>query len=334
MITEALYHDYGVTAACTVRLGVGTNSLPQSRSIVMGDAWFGSVKAVAATAERGMEGIYQVKTNHGLYPNMFIEDTLEDTPGGKHIAMQGNAPNGANLIVVGYRYNSKVSLCFVATRNAGSTREGEPYEMKFMDTHGNVHVRLVSRPALISSFFGKSSCVDKHNQARQYELALKKKWETCDPMFCLETTMIGLNTVDIWKLSKYNLLFSKSKMKHKAEDGMTCNLFAGILTKQLLRKADDVMRKSASSNIRTIDTLHSEDEPVSDISCISEPGATVQYYDLVKTTKGKTYRKSRRCIKVGCNMLTTTYCSCCNKAYFHATNHSRHGRKCLTKQIR
>ena len=153
-------------------------------------------------------------------------------------------------------------------------------------------------------------------------------------MFRLETTMIGLNTVDTWKLSKHHLLFSKLQMKHKAEAGMTCNLFAGILTKQLLRKADDVMRKSASSNIRTIDTSHSEDEPVSDISCTSDPGATVRYYDLIVNSKGKSYRKSRRCIKVGCNMLTTTYCSCCKKAYCHATDRSRHDRKCLTEHIR
>ena len=55
MRTEDFYHELGATAACTVRLGVGTNSLPESRSIVMGDAWFGSVKADAATTERRME---------------------------------------------------------------------------------------------------------------------------------------------------------------------------------------------------------------------------------------------------------------------------------------
>ena len=57
MRTEDFYHELGATAACTVRLGVGTNSLPQSISIVIGDAWFDSVKAATATAERGMEGI-------------------------------------------------------------------------------------------------------------------------------------------------------------------------------------------------------------------------------------------------------------------------------------
>ena len=311
MRTEDFYHELGATAACTVRLGVGTNSLPESRSIVMGDAWFDSVKAAAATAKRGMEDIYQVKSNHGLYPKKFIEEVLEGVPGGTHIVLQGTAPNEAELIAVEYRYSSKVSLCFVATKNAGSTREGEPYETKFTDGHGNVYVRLVSRPALISSFFNKSNCVDRHNQARQYELALKKKWETRDTFFRLRTTMIGLNTVDTWKLSKHPLLFSKFQIKHKVEAGMTCSLFTGILAKQLLRKANEFKRKSTSSNIMTIDTSSSEDDPVSDLSYTSEPGRKVRYYALTTNSKGKSYRKSRRCVKVGCIMLTTTYCSCC-----------------------
>ena len=122
MRTEDFYYELGATAACTVRLGVGTNSLPESKSIAMGNSWFSSVTSTAATAGRMIEGIYQVNINHGLYPKKFIEEELEDYPGGMRTVMQGRGPNGAELIAVGYRYNSKVSLCFVATKNAGSTR--------------------------------------------------------------------------------------------------------------------------------------------------------------------------------------------------------------------
>jgi len=171
----------------------------------MGDAWFDSVKAAAATTEKGMEGIYQVKSNHGLYPKDFIEDLLDKSPGGTHIVIQGTHPDGVELIAVGYRHNSKVTLCFIATKNAGYTREGETYEMKFTDDHENIHVRLISRPALISHFFNSSKCVNKHNQARQYELGLEKKWETCDPYFRLATLFIGVNVVDTWKLNTHTL---------------------------------------------------------------------------------------------------------------------------------
>ena len=143
--------------------------------------------------------------------------------------------------------------------------------------------------------------------------------------------MIGLNTVDTWKLSKHHLLFSKLQMKHKAEAGMTCSLFTGILAKQLLRKANAFKRKSTSSNITTIDTSNSEDDPVSDLSYTSEPGTKVRYYAVTTNSKGNSYRKSRRCVKVGCNMLTTTYGSCCKKAYCSATDSSRHERKYLTE---
>jgi len=89
----------------------------------MGDAWLGSVKAAEATAEKGMEGIYQVKSNHGLYSKDFIEDLLDEGPGVTHIAMQGTHPDGVELIVGRYHYNSKVSLCFVIIKNAEPTRE-------------------------------------------------------------------------------------------------------------------------------------------------------------------------------------------------------------------
>ena len=52
-------------------------------------------------------------------------------------------------------------------------------------------------------------------------------------------------------------------MKHKAENGMTYIFFAGILKKQLLRKAHAGMRSLGSSTTDTIDTLHSEEEEVS-----------------------------------------------------------------------
>ena len=66
---------------------------------------------------------------------------------------------------------------------------------------------------------------------------------------------------------------------------MTCSLFAGILANQLLRNAYKIKRNSASSNIRTIDISHSEDDPVFDLSYTSGPVAKVQYYGLAVNSK-------------------------------------------------
>jgi len=85
-----------------------------------------------------------VKNNKGLFPKDYIEKALEDAPGGVQ-----TAPNGIELIALGYRYSTKTTLFFVATANAGSTRPGKEYEMKYTDDHGNVCVHLVERPDII-----------------------------------------------------------------------------------------------------------------------------------------------------------------------------------------
>jgi hypothetical protein len=67
--------------------------------------------------------------------------------------MAGKGPLGTNLLAIGYTYNSKRVLKFVATTNAGSTKAGTPYDMRFTDAYSNVCVRKVQRPAIISTFF-------------------------------------------------------------------------------------------------------------------------------------------------------------------------------------
>jgi len=94
-------------------------------------------------------------------------------------------------------------------------------------------------------------------------------------------------------------------MKYKVETGVMCNLFAGILIKQLLKKAHDVMRSLGSTEIDTIGTLHSAEEEVFDLSYISGVESPACLFKLVVNVKGKIYRKSRRCIQKECNKLTT-----------------------------
>ena len=139
------------------------------------------------------------------------------------------------------------------TEDAGSTTEGECYEMEFVDTHDNVHIRYVDRPEIISRFLNKSNCVDKHNQARQYELALEKRWKTDDAYFRLSTTMVGFSVTDTWKLALYHKLLNRYKET-------TVKQFGGILSKQLMvyaKKLDrfnrfDVMLSTDNSEVSSI----------------------------------------------------------------------------------
>ena len=104
--------------------------------------------------------------------------------------------------------------------------------MKYTDDHGNVCVRLVERPDIISNFFGDSNTIDKHNQARQFDLALEKTWLTQDPYFRLATTLIGINVVDTWKLADYHKLLNAPGTREDAK--MSIKRFAGILCHQLV----------------------------------------------------------------------------------------------------
>lgn len=71
------------------------------------------------------------------------------------------------------------------------------------------------------------------------------------------------------------------------------------------------MRKLSLSTIDAIDKLHSEEKQVLDFSYISDTDPSLHVYKRIVNAKGKSYPKSRRCIKQYCNKLTTSYCSCC-----------------------
>ena len=224
----------GATAACTLRLLEGcvpADDINGGHGI-QGDAWFGSVRAAAAIGAKGHRAVLQVKNNSGLYPKAFIDGALKNAPGGVHIVLKGVAPNGVELVALGYRYSTKTTLFFIATADAGSTRPGTPYEMKYTDDHGNVCLRHVERPDIISNFFRDSNAIDRHNQSRQFDLALEKTWLTQEPYFRLATTIIGMHVVDSWKLADYHNIINGANTKD--ENRMTVKRFAGVLCYQLV----------------------------------------------------------------------------------------------------
>jgi hypothetical protein len=140
---------------------------------IRGDAWFGSVRAASEIAWHGYEAVFQIKQNHGLFPKSFIEEALKDAPGGVHIVLEGTTPCEVPLIAVGYRYSRKTILFFVLTKGAGSLFNGDPYEMKFTDSYGNIMTWFLDRLQVISKFFQTSNAIDTHNQLCQDLLQLE-----------------------------------------------------------------------------------------------------------------------------------------------------------------
>ena len=63
----------------------------------------------------------------------------------------------------------------------------------------------MDRPDVVSKFFRDSNIVDKHNQSRQFDLALEKKWVTTNPFFCLITTIIGIAVTDTWLIACHQI---------------------------------------------------------------------------------------------------------------------------------
>jgi hypothetical protein len=143
------------------------------------------------------------------------------------------------------------------TPNAGSTKSGTPYIMKYTDDFGNLCSRQVDHPSVISHFFGDSNTIDSHNQAWQANLALEKKWLTKDPWFRLTTTLIGINVTDAWKLASFHGIINFSKKD--PEKMMTITRIAGVLGWQLIHIASTLTQPASFSCFASINT--------SDVNC-------------------------------------------------------------------
>lgn len=318
-MSNATYQvELGATAACTVRLlesSIGEED--ERKHTVQGDAWFGSVRAAAALGAKGHRAVLQVKNNSGLFPKSFITDALENAPGGVHIVLKGTAPNGIELVAIGYRYSTKTTLFFVATADAGATTPGTPYEMKYTDDHGNVCVRFVERPDIISKFFRDSNTIDKHNQSRQFDLALEKTWLTQDPYFRLVTTLLGIITVNTWKLADWHKILNPPNSREDTK--MSIKKFAGVLCYQLVTNTSAFL----SSPVREPRLLSEISLPivtsvstteVSDVTTSSSSGGGQNKHVPIRTLKdnnGLLHHQVRFPITVGKNGKKSTLTRLC-----------------------
>ena len=184
---------------------------------------------------------------------------MKDYPGGTWIVMEEKTEiTKANLVCVGYKYNKKKVLTFIMTRGAGSTEEGDPYEARFPNRYGNLCIHHVACPKCISLFFKYSNKVDLHNQSRQFDLALEKKWVTTNPYFRLFTTEVGCTVIDAWKMFKNN---------HKIA-GVSPNVVqhTDILAYEMLEYANQLEERNSQD---TSPPTTVEATSVSDVSSVS-----------------------------------------------------------------
>lgn len=336
MQKKDLSKELGITAATTLRLVEegkqhtechSQDEDTRPKNIFFGDSWFGSVKVAAQVKKRGGHCCMNVKTSTKHSPKKWIDEKMKEYPGGTWIVLKGQF-QGEDLYFIGYKYNKRKILSFVFTSGAGTVEPGAPYEARFPDKFGNLHVRKVRRPEIISRYFESSNCIDCHNQSRQHDLALEECWVTTDPYFRLSTTIIGLTVTDSWKLTRYH-------SKRWAEERVVA--FSNRLAYGLLHGLDDSI-----SPMDIVEMLQKEDSVESSVTTKSESENThtkiklpvVQTEPTCVSTRSErsigssSYTKQIRCVWCsrvhGLIRKTSLKCAECGLGFCS----ERTGRKC------
>ena len=95
---------------------------------------------------------------------------MKHWPGGSYLVLKSTPrfPGENPLLAIGYKYNSRKVLGFIATEGAGSTEPGDPYLSRFPDIYSNVSVRPVVRPHLLGRYFNECNAIDNHNRMRPF----------------------------------------------------------------------------------------------------------------------------------------------------------------------
>ena len=106
-------------------------------------------------------------------------------------------PVESPLLAVGYKYNSRKFLGFIATEGAVSNEPGDPYLSCFPDIYSNVSFCPVVCPHLLGRYFNACNAIDNHNRMRQSDLSLEKYWVTQSGYFRPATTVaLGMVITD------------------------------------------------------------------------------------------------------------------------------------------
>lgn len=360
MKSQQFNQQVGATTGCTLRLLLGT--IPQGmegvRHGVRGDAWFGSIQTASEVALRGHEGVFQIKQYHSLFPKQYIEDALMEAPGGVHILLEGKTKDEVSLVALGYRYSRKTILFFVLTKSAGSSKPGDPYQMKYTDSFGNICTRNVNRPQVVSNFFASSNVIDMHNQLRQDSLKLEKKWVTQSPWFRLATTYVGICVTDAFLLLNYHQVINVSKKgMEDQEKNVSIQRFAGILANQLIQYANKLgmgnstrflPEDDAGFTMSVPETLTDFSSPTLTSSLAITAGKNVirsctdsngivhflVKYDVTQDPSGRKRTKMRKCklcLERGKRRDVGQYCFSCGESYSLCNSE---GRDCFNEHVK
>ena len=103
-----------------------------------------------------------------------LENLMKYLPGGSYLVMKitPRVPGGISLLEIGYKYNYRKVLGFIATEGYVSPEPGNPYLSSFPVIYSNVYVCLVVRLHLIVRYFNACDAIENNNRMRQSDLEL------------------------------------------------------------------------------------------------------------------------------------------------------------------
>ena len=277
--TDEKYDDIvpklGVSTKVSLRLAepcMKAHTNTASKAIFLGDSWFGNVPTVVNMKNKlNAHFIGVVKTGHKRYPKKWIETTMQDWPSGTHIVLESQDIDGQTVIAMGYKYNTRNTIFFISSKGAAHTMPGIPYSAEFIrSTDAHPVVRKVPRPYLASLYFENNNCIDKHNHARQYELAVEKAWVTQDGYFRIFSTILGMCVTDAWKAYKHHL---PNKAKDKT---VTVKKYANILALSLLNNNYSTISSDDSHLfIPTVNSVLNCTASQESMSCVTDNTSSV-----------------------------------------------------------
>ena len=106
-------------------------------------------------------------------------------------------PCGRPIVAIGYKYNSRKVLGFIATKGDGSTEPGDLYLSLFTDIYYNVSVRPIIYPQMLDRYFNACNSIYKISRIQQSDLAQDKYGVTQSGDFRLATTVaLGMGITD------------------------------------------------------------------------------------------------------------------------------------------
>ena len=118
MNKSTFQRELGGTSACMKRLAISTKGCGEltSNNTYFSDIWFNSVKTAEEMAVAGVDYCGPVKTIHKGFSLATLEKLMKDWPGGSYLVFNstpiflGERP----LLAIGYKYNSRKVLGFIA----------------------------------------------------------------------------------------------------------------------------------------------------------------------------------------------------------------------------